>query len=310
LKCASTRAGSKNPEFCNGGTSHFPLKEVTMSSVLSGKWVGTIKGTNVGAVFAEFAETGDRILGVVLISDPAYGVGVYVVADGDVNSNHIRLVLMPNTDTQMAGHGVVTVLAHMVSPTAFAGEWRSSIGTAGTLSVTKMTTEPTKIMQQPLEMAISNKGGVRAPKRTMVFISYSHHDKEWLERLRVHLTPLERAYAFDIWDDTQIQAGARWIDEIERAIRSAKVGVLIVSADFLASDFIADNELPPLLDAAKKDGAVIMSLIVSPSRFRSTKSLSQFQAVNDPSRPLVNMTRGGQEEILVRVSEEIEAVFR
>jgi hypothetical protein len=84
--------------------------------------------------------------------------------------------------------------------------------------------------------------------------------------------------------------------------------LLIISADFLASDFIANNELPPLLDAAQKEGAVIMSLIVSPSRFTRMKPLSQFQAVNDPARPLINLPKGKQEEILVKLSERIEAV--
>jgi hypothetical protein len=79
-----------------------------------------------------------------------------------------------------------------------------------------------------------------------------------------HLKPLERDYALDVWDDTQIQTGAKWLDEIEKAIQAAKVGLLIVSADFFASDFITNNELPPLVEAASKDGVVIMSLIVSP----------------------------------------------
>ncbi len=169
---------------------------------------------------------------------------------------------------------------------------------------------PQAPQQENLIMASSNKGRVTVPKRTTVFISYSHEDILWLERLRVHLKPLERDYALDIWDDREIQAGSKWFDEIERAIQSAKVALLIVSADFLASDFIASNELPPLLEAAKKDGAVIMPLIVSPSRFKSMKNLCQFKAINDPSRPLVNMTKGEQEEILVKVSEEIEALFR
>jgi hypothetical protein len=47
------------------------------------------------------------------------------------------------------------------------------------------------------------------------------------------------------------------------AIQSTKVTLLIVTADFIASDFIADNELPRLLEVAKNDGALIMSLIVS-----------------------------------------------
>ncbi len=286
-------------------------------TTISGKWVGTIQGTNAGAVFAEFVEAKGQIAGVVHINDAVQGVGVYTVTDGHVNPNEIRLVLTPNQQTKMAGHGIVTVLARMLSETKFVGDWRSSIGTAGTLSVTKLTTEPTSIMQPPqgpqqenLIVASSNKGRVTVPKRTTVFISYSHEDILWLERLRVHLKPLERDYALDIWDDREIQAGSKWFEEIERAIQSAKVALLIVSADFLASDFIASNELPPLLEAAKKDGAVIMPLIVSPSRFKSIKNLCQFKAINDPSRPLVNMAKGEQEEMLVKVSEEIEVLFR
>ena len=82
--------------------------------------------------------------------------------------------------------------------------------------------------------------------------------------------------------------------------------MLLISADFLASDFIINNELPPLLDAARKDGAVIMPLIVSPSRFKSTKTIAQFQAVNDPLRPLITLPKAKQEEILVKMSEDIE----
>ena len=279
-----------------------------MSSVLSGKWFGIIQGTNLGAVFAEFMEMGTRIVGTVHINDRTYGAMVYVVADANIDSDQIRLVLVPNPANEILEVGAVTVLAHMVTQTELVGDWRSSVGTAGTLSVTKMTIEPTE--QEQVQMASSKKKGVGGSKRTKVFISYSHQDTDWLNRLRVHLKPLVRDYALDIWDDTQIKPGERWLDEIERAIQSAKVALLVVSADFLASDFIANNELPPLLEAAKKDGAVIMSLIVSPSRFTSTESLSQFQAVNDPSSPLLNLTRGEQEKILVRVSEEIDAVFR
>jgi hypothetical protein len=244
-------------------------------------------------------ETKDRISGIVHINDPVHGVGVYDVTAGQANPDGLRLVLTPNKQMPMQGHGIVTVLVHLVSETKFVGDWRSSVGTAGTLSATKVEAEPTGI-KQPSQAT---------QQRTKVFISYSHHDTYWLGRLRIHLKLLERDYALDIWDDRKIQAGSKWLEEIERAIQAAKVALLIVSADFLASDFIAHNELPPLLAAAKEDGAVIMPLIVSPSRFKSTKGLFEFQAVNDPSKPLINMTKGEQEEVLVKVSEEIETML-
>jgi tetratricopeptide (TPR) repeat protein len=145
--------------------------------------------------------------------------------------------------------------------------------------------------------------------RTRVFISYSHKDAEWLERLNVHLKPLEREGRIDRWDDTKIRPGARWQEEIRHAITSAKVAVLLISADFPASDFMTTHELPPLLAAAEVGGAVILPVIVSPSRFERMPRLSQFQAVNPPSRPLVSMTGGEREAVFVKVADTIEAVL-
>jgi acyl carrier protein len=142
-----------------------------------------------------------------------------------------------------------------------------------------------------------------------VFISYSHRDSEWLDRLRVHLRPLEREYGIDFWDDTRIAAGSRWKKEIANALETSKIAVLLVSADFLASEFVASDELPPLLTAAAQKDTIILPLILSPSRFLRTKSLSQFQAINDPMRPLINLTRGEQEEVLDRVAQRIETLL-
>src|SRR5687767_3885641 len=126
--------------------------------------------------------------------------------------------------------------------------------------------------------------------RDKVFVSYSHQDAEWLERFKIHLKPLEREGRIAVWDDTQIKAGEKWRSAIENSLASARAAVLLVSADFLASDFVAANELPPLLAAAEKHGCVILPLIVKPCRFTNTEGLKEFQAVNPPSRPLIKMS--------------------
>jgi len=134
--------------------------------------------------------------------------------------------------------------------------------------------------------------------RTTVFISYSHQDSRWLERLQVHIKPLERKGLIDRWDDTRIVAGQDWQAEIEQALGSARVAVLLVSADFLASDFIQDEELPSLLEAAEQAGATILPLVVAPCLFIDTPGLARFQALNDPAKPLSGLTKPRQEAVL------------
>jgi hypothetical protein len=145
--------------------------------------------------------------------------------------------------------------------------------------------------------------------RTKVFISYSHADKEWLERLKRHLKPLVREGQLDCWDDALIQPGDDWQQEIRTALDAAQVAVLLISADFFASDFIDETELPPLLAAAQAKGVRILPVILSASRFARDPSLARFQAVNPPDRPLIKMPRDEQEEVLDRLAQTIESAF-
>ncbi|NIA13347.1 MAG: TIR domain-containing protein [Nitrospiraceae bacterium] len=160
------------------------------------------------------------------------------------------------------------------------------------------------------EIGLSGLERTRAMARPtdLVFISYSHRDREWLDRLQVHLKPQERTGAIEAWDDTRCQPGTKWKEEIANALAAAKVAILLVSADFLASDFIANNELPPILEAAKSEGLTILSVIVSPCRFAQTPMLPEFQAVNAPSRPLTAMSKAEQEQVFVDVTIAIDGI--
>lgn len=142
-------------------------------------------------------------------------------------------------------------------------------------------------------------------KRTRVFISYSHRDERHLQRLHTHLASYERNGLVDVWDDKKIAAGADWRKEISMALKTTKVGVLLVSADFLASKFIAENELPPLLAAAKAGGVKIYSVILSPCVFEDLP-LQQFQSVNEPSKPLIRMNQYEKEDIWAQVTRLIK----
>jgi hypothetical protein len=146
------------------------------------------------------------------------------------------------------------------------------------------------------------------PPGTSVFISYSRKDAEFLKRLQVHMRPLEKAQRIELWDDTKIKAGQMWRAEIDMALKRAKAAVLLISADFLASDFAADNEVPLLLKKAESEGTHIIPVILKACRFARDAGLNKFQAINDPSRPLAELPVIEQEKIYDRICQLVESL--
>lgn len=95
-------------------------------------------------------------------------------------------------------------------------------------------------------------------KRASIFISYCHQDKVWLTRLQTHLKVLNNlGFHIDYWDDTKIKTGDAWLNEIERNLNSATIAILLISTDFLASDFVMKKEIPQLLKNAAERGVHI-----------------------------------------------------
>lgn len=147
--------------------------------------------------------------------------------------------------------------------------------------------------------------------RNKIFLSYARADENWVERVKTHLKALEHEVGdIDVWSDKQILGGMKWLEEIEKALNETKIGVLFISADFLASNFINRKEIPPLLEAAQHHGAVILPLILKPCRFKNNKKLSQFKAINDPeTEVLVDLPEGEQEKVLLRLTDRIADIL-
>lgn len=143
-----------------------------------------------------------------------------------------------------------------------------------------------------------------------IFISYSHKNKEYLDRLLVHLKVLKNLDGgFEVWSDEKIKTGQKWKEEIKNALAISNIAILLISTDFLASDFVTNNELPPILEKAKSANTKVLSLLVEPSRFADS-SLSEFQAVNDPSLTLAEMSsRAEQDRVYLKLMDEIQNII-
>ena len=144
-------------------------------------------------------------------------------------------------------------------------------------------------------------------ERNKVFISYSHLDKDYLNDIQRHFKPFKND--IDFWDDSKILPGQKWKEEIKKAIAETKVAILLVSTDFLGSEFIATDELPPLLESAERDGAVILTVILKPCLFEEFDDLNKFQAINPPSRPISKMDENEREELYVNLVRQTKRVL-
>lgn len=138
-----------------------------------------------------------------------------------------------------------------------------------------------------------------------VFISYSHRNLAFLEQFLDHLRPHVRSGAIPLWvDRQQIKPGDEWYQKIEQALESARVAILLVSVGFLASDFVADEELPKLLEKAEQRQVVVLPVILETCGFEETR-LKRYQSVNPPSKPLRRMTLDERNEVWQRTVRRI-----
>jgi hypothetical protein len=144
-----------------------------------------------------------------------------------------------------------------------------------------------------------------ADPRTTVFVSYCRRNRRWLERLQIHLKPYADRGLLDVWDDTKIQPGAKWQREISEALARASASIVLISADFLASDFVAVHELPVLLQKAQDAGALILPIYVEPADLANHQELAAFQALNQPGRPLAVMSRAAAERVLAQAVKTV-----
>lgn len=144
-------------------------------------------------------------------------------------------------------------------------------------------------------------------QKPTLFISYSHEDEEWKNRLIRHLGVLQHQGVLDLWDDRRIGAGEDWHKEIQEAMETASVAILLVSANFLTSDFILGQEVPHLLQSRAEKGIRIFPIILKPCAWQAIGWLRQMQLRPKDARPISN---GNENQIDANLAEIALEIYR
>jgi hypothetical protein len=97
-----------------------------------------------------------------------------------------------------------------------------------------------------------------------VFISYSHKDELLWNELEKHLSILKRQKLILTWFDRKIGAGEEWKGQIDEHLDSAQVILLLISADFLASDYCYDIEMIHAMERHESGEARVIPIILRP----------------------------------------------
>jgi len=143
-----------------------------------------------------------------------------------------------------------------------------------------------------------------------VFISFSHRDHSWKERLGKHLKIFEAMDALRVWSDGRILPGVTFRQEILQQIDTARVAVLLISADFLSSDFILEVELPRILERHQSGDLKVVPVLVQPCPWQDVPWLSQLQMRPYNATPLATRRRPAGEVELARIAREILELAR
>lgn len=122
-----------------------------------------------------------------------------------------------------------------------------------------------------------------------VFISYSHKDEEFRERLEVHLVMLKRQGIIRIWNDRRIGAGKDIHGEISVNLEAADIVLLLVSPDFLASAYCYDREMVRAMERHKEAAARVIPVILRVCDWHGA-SFGHLKAVPRDGQPITKFT--------------------
>ncbi len=146
--------------------------------------------------------------------------------------------------------------------------------------------------------------------RPVVCIFYSQEDEKEKNKLLSHLGVLQDAGLIDLWSDDRIGAGVDWEAEISQAVAQARVAILLISANFLTSDFILGKVVPTLLKRRESEGLIVFPVIAKACAWRTVDWLTKMNVRPKNRKPVWSDAGSHVDEDLASIAEEVAATIK
>ncbi|MEH1800378.1 MAG: toll/interleukin-1 receptor domain-containing protein [Nostoc sp.] len=138
-----------------------------------------------------------------------------------------------------------------------------------------------------------------------VFFSYSHKDEVLRDELATHLSMMKRQGVIEAWHDREISAGSEWANAIDDNLEIADIILLLVSANFLASDYCYDKEMTRAMERHETREARVIPIILKPTDWNGAP-FGKLQALPKNAKPVT--TWQDQDEAFLNVAQGIRRV--
>lgn len=147
--------------------------------------------------------------------------------------------------------------------------------------------------------------------RPKIFVSYSHKDEvPWKDFVVSHLRVAERQGEFEIWDDRRIHGGGDWKAEVDAALASAHIAIVLISRHSLTSDFILDHEIRTLLDRRAEEGLIIYPILLNDCNWTRVEWLRSLSLRPHDGVPLAGMENVERERVMAAIAMEISEILQ
>ena len=147
-------------------------------------------------------------------------------------------------------------------------------------------------------------------KKPVIFISYSHKDRKWLDFVQGHLEVAVTNDHFETWDDRRIEGGADWAKEIDAALEKCAAFILLISRYSLVSSFILKREVHAALEAHWARGVKIYPIIVQACDVSAVPWLIKMNIRPRDMKALALYSPAKRDDVMALLAAEIRDIVK